>query len=682
MSRAYESGLFEMEEEVGGIWGSGLRYGQEVNYSPLGYNQTPLEQQWFVQPQPETESSRRARRAPEPPLPPLPPLDPTPFGGNAQLRADARQLAQLRGSRVVNIEVQRQYQLALQAAERAARRARSNVAAARAAVSRPDPAQVQMQATASYEAWLTEDYRLTMEGARARYGNKWRKQMRSLGPTERQAYYANQIAQVSRAWLISRREQLDFITIASPNVRSLPPSFRPPAAEVQRVVSRLIPGSEEEPVAPIVVSFVQELKKRYRGFSASTYRDHGGGAFLRRGYSIDIFLDTPLDDRGFYPRGTAEAFLRQLHETARVVNVEWRALYNDFAVADAINRTTGVRHVVFIGSPRTVQRGGTKYGAGLNWHGPHPLILHFHLDIVPRDGTTNSEYEGEWQESNGSSPQPSSSVRIASVENPRLPTLERGVLVRPTVRFTPACNDPRDLIMSATAAVEGGYDSVNMYDLGIVSWGILQSAAHAGPLQELLGFIKQRRPDLFQQYFGRYGLDVVRGQFVYQGKAFPIEERQPGAPVPKNTALRLLFRGRAERGAYDEQVIRRWATVFASAGRDPAVQELQRQFARTQVDTVLNGRRRILRGHSPEQLLRGNVTALATFFSLRVNNPKRAYLDLQNAVNSAGGPQAGADRIAAAFYNILNASTFNHGRWRLRARAVPAVLNAARKRCR
>lgn len=275
--------------------------------------------------------------------------------------------------------------------ERGARRARSNVATTRAAVARLDPAQVQAQAAAAYEAWLTEDYRLTMEGARARYGESWRAKMRSLGPTEQQTFYANTFAKFCRAWLIAKREQVDFNTLGAPNLRSLQ-NFQRPAAQVGLIVSPLIAGSAEEPVAPIVVTFVQELKKRYRGFNATTYRNHGGGAFLRRGYSIDLFLNGP-PDRGFYARAEAEAFLRQVHETARAVNVEWRVLYNDFAVADTINRATGVRHVGFVGSPVTVVRGGIKYGTGLNWHGPAPLILHLHLDLVPLAATSGGAAE-------------------------------------------------------------------------------------------------------------------------------------------------------------------------------------------------------------------------------------------------------------------------------------------------
>lgn len=390
MARAYDSGLFELEAEAGGIWGTGLGYAEQAGYSPLGYSQTPLDRLWFGQPQAEA-NSRKSAKSGKPPLPPLPPLDPRPFGDNAQLQADAQQLAQLRGSRVVKAEVERLYRAALQAAERAARRARSNVAAARAAVARPDPAQVQARVTSDYEAWLAEDYRLTMEGARARYGKNWQAKMSVLvDPAKQQAFYDNQLAQCSRAWLISRREQLDFQTLGAPNLRSLK-NFQPPTSQVGLVVSPLIPGSEEEPVAPIVVTFVQELKKRYRGFTANTYPRHGLGVFLRRGYSIDFYLDSSNDDRGFYPRATAEAFLRQIHETARAVNVEWRVLYNDFSVADAINRATGVRHVFFIGSPFTVQRGGTKYGTNLNWHGPAPLILHFHLDLVPLATTSGSQ---------------------------------------------------------------------------------------------------------------------------------------------------------------------------------------------------------------------------------------------------------------------------------------------------
>ena len=72
------------------------------------------------------------------------------------------------------------------------------------------------------------------------------------------------------------------------------------------------------------------------------------------------------------------ALLRGVHQAARAVGAEWRVLYNDYSVARVINQETGARRVGFAG--------GAFPSGGLNWHGPHPLILHFHLDLAPLSG--------------------------------------------------------------------------------------------------------------------------------------------------------------------------------------------------------------------------------------------------------------------------------------------------------
>ncbi len=146
-----------------------------------------------------------------------------------------------------------------------------------------------------------------------------------------------------------------------------------------RSATPLVAGSNEDPLAPEVIRFVAELKRLYRGFSASTYRNHGGGKFNNRGYSVDLFLNSPLDERGFYRVADATFFLRKVHEAARAAGVEWRAIYNDFSVANVINQETGAKRVIFVGTHR-----GRPRADNLNWHGPSPLILHFHLDLVPR----------------------------------------------------------------------------------------------------------------------------------------------------------------------------------------------------------------------------------------------------------------------------------------------------------
>jgi hypothetical protein len=211
-------------------------------------------------------------------------------------------------------------------------------------------------------AWLLRDYQDTVEGARRRFRGKY------------------SIEAIGRAWLISREEHMRFQNDFPPGIRGLG-DFRAPTG-VRLIRSGLIKGSDKAPVAPLMVRFVEELRRRYpSSLSVSTYRGHGGGGFNDRGHSVDLFIEG-RDNRGFYPPDEAVKFLQAVDATARAVNAEWRAIYNDFSVADRINRETGRHHVIFVGKVRKKNNRVT----GLNWHGPHPLILHFHLDVAPGGG--------------------------------------------------------------------------------------------------------------------------------------------------------------------------------------------------------------------------------------------------------------------------------------------------------
>lgn len=159
----------------------------------------------------------------------------------------------------------------------------------------------------------------------------------------------------------------------------------------------------------------------------------------------------------------------------------------------------------------------------------------------------------------------------------------RGVKVRKTVPFR-LMGDHRDIILGATAAAEGGYDTVNMYDRGILSWGILQWTFHAGSLQNALAYIKQRLAEigqisLWSKLFPDLDIRKRRrkNQLFYQGK-----------PVIGQKQLRLLFRGTTSPGKYNKEKAERWARIFALAGRNPTIQKLQRKYARKRVDDVFN----------------------------------------------------------------------------------------------
>lgn len=243
-------------------------------------------------------------------------------------------------------------------------------------------------------SWLKQDYRDTIAGARRRWGAK-------VGTGQ------FTVEAITRAWMVSREENMKF-QLAS----GLKPlgAFEPPVVQAVLTPSPLVEGSSKAPVAPLTIRFAGELRRRYPDYvRASNYGGHGGGKFNNRGYSLDLFIKG-LDDRGFYPRQAAVSLLRAVHEAASAVGAQWRVIYNDFEVADAVNRSLGRQHVIFVGK---IRKTGTTV-SGLNWHGPAPLILHFHLDLAPLGTAGASAWTGSAAPADAAS-QPAPVVAVPSV---------------------------------------------------------------------------------------------------------------------------------------------------------------------------------------------------------------------------------------------------------------------------
>lgn len=230
--------------------------------------------------------------------------------------------------------------------------------------------------------WLVEDHRLTLKGALLRDAN-----MRRAAARKRKIAYQPRIgadlatysAAVTKAWKTSREQSMLFQLDKNPRVAPL--RFQPPAARPTLATDPAVSGSDQAPVAALTSNFVRELKRRVPGIDCSTYPRHGSAGFVDFGLSVDLHLGQPAAD-GFYPKPAATALLRAVDQAAQVAGAEWRAIYNDFAVANAINTETGRRHVIYVGHPaRSAGR-----VTGLVWHGPAPLILHVHVDLTPRTG--------------------------------------------------------------------------------------------------------------------------------------------------------------------------------------------------------------------------------------------------------------------------------------------------------
>ena len=319
-----------------------------------------------------------------------------------------------------------------EASKRADAQAKLNKVAATSAVVREDVAPVTQELQADYLKVLVADYRLTMETVLRESGGKWaagalgklndaRKkrgtelkakpkvkkgetapppkseadieaELESFMQDQRcqaDARVADAFAKGKTGWMVGRREQVDFDTATQP-AREMTPGFAAPRdtpeADLVQIPSELTDSSKMPGVAPEVVGFLRELQSKAIGFKVSNYAGHGSWKFTARdavgkgshsmGFSVDITLDqVKKDSRGFWDPQTAIDFLLDLDRAAAKAGAEWRVLYNDFSVAEEVNRAIGVKRVTFTGN---IDRGGN-----LNWHGPAPHKLHFHLDISP-----------------------------------------------------------------------------------------------------------------------------------------------------------------------------------------------------------------------------------------------------------------------------------------------------------
>jgi hypothetical protein len=232
-------------------------------------------------------------------------------------------------------------------------------------------AKVQPKTSADgHEARLRGELLEALLGAQERWQVKRPKLLRDHAP------------QVMAALIESKRNQM-LASASLPGVKPLNLPALP--AKLDRVGADpfVEESSAKAPVAAEVVKFLKALKLKYPGFRASTYGNHGLGSFKNKGYSVDLNLTSGRTKEGFYIPDDAVRFLLALDAIAKERKFNWRVLYNDFRVISAVNRALGLRRVVYVGTVFRDQK--TRKPSSLNWHGPDPLILHMHLDLVPEN---------------------------------------------------------------------------------------------------------------------------------------------------------------------------------------------------------------------------------------------------------------------------------------------------------
>ncbi|HEX5322359.1 MAG TPA: hypothetical protein VFW40_01135 [Capsulimonadaceae bacterium] len=257
--------------------------------------------------------------------------------------------------------------------------------------------------------------------------------------------------------------------------------------------------------------------------------------------------------------------------------------------------------------------------------------------------------------------------------------LENGVQVKATRWIERPQVESRDLfVLQITQSLEGGFDSVNMYDKGVASWGIMQWSAHEGSLAHALIYIKRRllvtrQAKVWQALFVANGMDVDSDGLILYGK-----------PVRDAASARLAFRGTSKIGVYDPNLTNHWANVLARAGRQPAIQALQVEYASHIVEAVLQKRLAGLPYHengragvTAADLAEGDPYVEALVFALWTNNPRHAFEYIENAARAARSVSVSDDPdywASGTFNDALLRLCLNSrfGNWQQRAQMIEA----------
>ncbi|TVM03040.1 MAG: hypothetical protein CV087_07165 [Candidatus Brocadia sp. WS118] len=209
--------------------------------------------------------------------------------------------------------------------------------------------------------------------------------------------------------------------------------------------------------------------------------------------------------------------------------------------------------------------------------------------------------------------------------------------------------DKYDLAVAVAAEVEtsGAFDKVQMYDKGILSWGIKQWTLHRGSLQKLLGFIKNelvalRQNSLWTEVFP--GIDIqADNKIVINGAAYSIPKKDGD---PADLALRKVFRGKESPEDFDKDRMDHWLVVFARAGRHPDIKRLHFKYAAESLKKNLNKHLgELLKAwkvikeseiHNYRRVgdyIENSSIAITLFNGMETQNPKWTYLYLKRIID-------------------------------------------------
>jgi hypothetical protein len=257
--------------------------------------------------------------------------------------------------------------------------------------------------------------------------------------------------------------------------------------------------------------------------------------------------------------------------------------------------------------------------------------------------------------------------------------LEEGLYAHFTRAITKKDVDTPELfVLDITQSLEGGFDSVNLYDRGILSWGLMQWSARSGSLAHALVYVKRRllatgKRKIWQKTFVANGLDVDANNLIVYGK-----------PMATPEQMRVAFRGTMQVSKYDPALATHWVTTMARAGRQPDIASLEVEYASNIVQALMHRRLDGLpfrpkgrSGVTLADLAGGSPYDQALVFALWTNNPRHSLEYVADAANAAHTVSEYDDPAlwpSGAFSDALmrRCQTSRFGNWRQRANLIQA----------
>lgn len=177
-------------------------------------------------------------------------------------------------------------------------------------------------------------------------------------------------------------------------------------------------------------------------------------------------------------------------------------------------------------------------------------------------------------------------------------------------------------VMVAVSENEGNLDAINTWDNSFMTFGMFQWTVGAGndpgELAALLHKIKLEDPEIFREYYGRYGLDIepvnnISGYFI-------LDNNKLRSPAEK------------ERLRSNE-----WAFYFWKSGQAPLVQVIQIQHALSRIKTFYQADNYKPNGYYISQLVTSEY-GVGLILDNHVNRPGYVKPCLEKAVQKLNLP--------------------------------------------